>query len=162
MEELGPNTRQMSLGGVKLSEREAVFLDGLRQGLPPPAAAARAGYSSPSATSRALLLRPHIRDAVAILQAELQEAVGVSVVDVLKMLNEAYEMARDVTEDPNAMVRVASEINKMMGFYAEKGGAESTKAKLVDQLDKALNPDDMSQLSDEELERMIEEERGDG
>lgn len=156
--ELG-RTRHTTLGtGVKLSEREAVFLEGLRRGLPPAAAAARAGYASPTATARALMLRPHIRDQVAMLQAELQQAAGVSVLDVLGMLNEAYEMARDVTEDPNAMVRVAAEINKMMGFYADKAGGDSAKDRIVGHLEKALNPDEVSQMTDEELESLLEEE----
>lgn len=142
--------RRPSLEGVLVSEREGIFLQVLKEGVPPAAAAARAGFNNPTSTSRALLLRPHIRDAVAAIQAELSEDTILSRRSVFRMLGEAYDFAvKD--ENPIAIVRVAQEINKMCGYHAQTGSQQA-----VDSLEIAMQASPLEAASDEELKEIAE------
>jgi hypothetical protein len=142
--------RHPTLTGTFLSEREGLFLRGLEEGLPPAAAAARAGYENPAATARALLLRPHIRDEVARLQARIADELSVSRMKVFEMLKTAYDLAI-LKEDANAIVRVVAEINKMSGYYHEqrKEGQAS-----LEQLENSLQPSEFVNIPDEELAKL--------
>jgi len=142
--------RTRSLTGTLLTEKESLFLARLAEGMTPAAAAAAAGYANPASTARALMLRPHIRDEVANIQARLHDELGVSRVKVLRMLNEAYQLALE-KEDPKAIVRVAAEINKMCGYYqqGDQGGGQ-----VIERLQRALDPDPVQGLPDEELMKL--------
>lgn len=141
----GPN-----VNGVVVSAKEAVFLKALEEGLPPAAAAARAGYNNPASTARALLLRPHIQDEIARIRERLARELSVSRTQVFKMLQEAYQMAV-LKEDPTSMVRVASEINKMCGYYHDPKSRASAS---IEALEGAMAPDPLSEKSDDELARI--------
>jgi len=143
-------TREVTIGGSYLSRKEALFIRSLEAGLPPAAAAAKAGYSNPAATARALMLRTHIQDEVAFVQAKMAEATGMSRHKVHMMLKQAYELAIE-KEDANAIVRVASELNKMCGYYAVPGSTGSDQAKA---LENAMTVPDTDNMTDEELEAL--------
>jgi len=140
----------ITMYGVRVSSKEAGFLAALREGLPPAAAAAKAGYREPASTSRALLHRPHMANAVAMLQAEIADTLQVSRLRVLEMINEAYMIGK---EDNNAMViiRAAQEISKMCGYYKTvDAGASDTASNII----AAMQPRPMEALSDEKVEHM--------
>lgn len=137
--------------GTRVTQKEAMFVGALREGLPPAAAAAKAGYREPANTSRALLQRPHIMDVVASLQAEIADSLHVSRLGVFNMLKEAYEVAKG-KNDAGAMVRVASEINKMSGYYQPEGVSRTQQ--VSDSLMNAMQPNQLESVPDTEVAKL--------
>ena len=110
----------------------------------------KAGYASPRDAAAHLRKNP-------IFAAEMERRLHgnrnqmkMTRAKVQEMVLEAFDIAK-LTSDANAMVRAASEINKMCGFYeVEKAQIELTKA----QTDFANR---LNELSDEELVAMSEQ-----
>jgi len=138
--------------GVRLTKREYNFLEGLRRGLPPAAAAAEARYSNPASTCAAIMRRPHVADVVAHIQAEFSRDLQITRRDVLAKLEDAYSLAESL-EKPETMVRATSELCKIMGYYApEKRHVVSEKAGAID--NREADAFAVGQMADDELERL--------
>lgn len=134
--------------GVRLTEKEAAFVNGIRNGLLPAMSAANAGYSSPLETSRALLTRPNVGKAVREIQTEAQDEAAFSRAEVCAMVRESYTMARDA-ENPGAMVRAAAEAAKLSGLYITD---ENYKVKsIAETIQEAMRPGLMGDISDAKI-----------
>jgi len=138
--------------GVALTEKEGMFLENLRRGMPMAAAAFRAGYKNPAQTARALLARPKIQNAVAAMQAEMMDSHYVSRGEVVTLLRAAAEMAQE-DRAPSALVRVASELNKMFGHYQmPSDNAAQALSRAMEEAGALSGAESLEDLSDGELE----------
>lgn len=85
-------------------------------------AAIRAGYSPRTAKSQAsrLLSYVDLQREIARKQAQTMLRLEISRDDVIIGLLGAIELARE-QGDPTTMIRGAAELNRMLGFYNNKG-----------------------------------------
>lgn len=134
----------------RFTEREILFFAAIREGLPPAAACARAGYAQPAQSARSLLARPAVQDNLARIQAEIAEVMNVSRLQVFAMLKEAYEMAT-LKEEANNMIGVAKEISKLCGYYSDAG---DKAAKVAGHLIDATSEDPFRDATIEQLENL--------
>lgn len=115
----------------------------------PAASAAKAGYASPSSMAQSLLSRPSIRDEIAHIQARITDTLQVSRMKVFEMLKEAYDMAT-LKEEAASMIRVASEINKMCGYYNQ----DSAEASPLSRIETTPSEDVFASAPKEKLEEL--------
>jgi len=110
----------------------------------------KAGYAMPIATAARLKKTPHFKEEMEERLERNQVAMKMTRDKVQTMVLDAFQIARDI-QDPNAMVRAASEINKMCGFYElERAQIElsNTQQEFIGRL---------NELSDDELLAMTEQ-----
>lgn len=102
-------------------------------------AAIRAGYSPRTAKSQAsrLLSYVDLQKEIARKQAQTTLRLEISRDDVVIGLLGAIELARE-QGDPNTMIRGAAELNKMLGFYAQRGANKEKYVAEGGDLQKAL------------------------
>lgn len=136
----------------QLTEKQLLFTRLWAQGETPRTAAVLAGYSENSSNLSWKLTRdPAILKLYHEEKKLYEEAGQMTRKRVMDMLQEAYDCAKLVNE-PSSMVAAAREIGKMCGYYEpEVKIIRHEGAKLIDQL---------NNLSDAELEKLLEE-RGD-
>lgn len=94
-----------------------VFIEEMGLGRTPAAAARRAGYSAPSKSAKSLLEDQEIVQQIAEIQFENAKKASFSREDVMKNLEEAFRLARQM-DDPQSMIRAMGEVNRMCGYYA--------------------------------------------
>lgn len=104
---------------MKLTPRQARFVDEYLIDLNGTQAAMRAGYSSHGAnvTGSQLLANPSVRSCVTQRQRELATKMEITREGIILGLLEAILVAKK-QGDPASMIRGAAEISKMLGFYA--------------------------------------------
>lgn len=85
-------------------------------------AAVRAGYSPKCAKVQGsrLLTNANLQREINRKHAEISVRLEISREDVVIGLLGAIELARE-QGDPSSMIRGAAELNKMLGFYAQRG-----------------------------------------
>jgi len=145
------NRKHITVTGDRFSEKELLFLKWIRDGYPPAAAAAKAGYASPSSTARSLLTRPVMQDELARIQVEIAESMHVSRITVFQMLRDSFDMAV-MKEEAGSMVRVAAEINKMCGYYNQTSQSEDVGRHLIE----ATQTNPFTEATTEQLEDLAD------
>jgi len=103
-----------------------------------------AGYADDDKTARQVEESPAVQQELAKARAETADAIGITKKDVAQMLLDAAQMAK-VMADPQALVRAASELGKMLGHYAPEVKKVEHGVD-IDSVKKAV-----AQLSEEEL-----------
>ena len=129
---------------ARFSEMQWKYLQFLELGMSKRQAAKKAGSSCPPKYVEVQNSDPKMREEMNVRLGRNQLAMKMTRDKVQNMVMEAYDVAK-LTDDANAMVRAASEINKMCGFYEiEKAQIELSRAQqgFVDRL---------NDLSDDEL-----------
>lgn len=101
----------------KLTTKELAYVENIGLGMTKRQAAKAAGYTDPASEFARVEANPAVQLAIAEIQAETRELYSVTREKVVRMAFEAWEMAK-LTTDPNAMVRVIQELNRMHGHYA--------------------------------------------
>lgn len=99
-----------------LTEKQEAFKEAVLDGMTPAQAAEAAGYSHPS-TAGQVLMAPDVKRALAEARNELSSAAQITRGDMLAVMMDAIDMAR-LLADPQSMIKGASEVSKMLGFYA--------------------------------------------
>lgn len=106
-----------------------MFLRNLELGMPPVQAAAAAGSKDPSQYCYQVQSDPAVRKAMARIAEKHAKEAEMSREKVQKVVTDAIDMAR-VLEDPQSMIRGASELNKMCGYYAPEQKEVTISAKV--------------------------------
>ncbi len=102
----------------ELSARQAAYVKNRAKGLPKQESAILAGYSEDREKAGAQVERSEVvQRELAKARAETARAVNTTKEDIAQMIIDAVEMAR-VMADPQAMVRGASELAKLLGHNA--------------------------------------------
>lgn len=130
-----------------------LFIEEMGLGRTPAAAARRAGYSAPSKSAKSLLEDADIVEQIAAIQFENAKKASFTREEVMKNLEEAYRMARQM-DDPQSMIRAMAEVNRMCGHYApEKKIIELTgpQAEMQQQLEQ-LSKDELLEMMGQEEE----------
>lgn len=122
-----------------LTAKEEAFKENLLDGKSPHQAALAAGYSGGMAPKS-----EDVRLAVAEARKELGETVQIKRADMIAVMLDAIEVAR-VLADPQAMIKGAAEVSKMLGFYEPEtkrveltGPQARTRTKLMTMSDEDL------------------------
>lgn len=103
-----------------LTPMERSFLEAKASGMSNKMSLKKAGYKVNTNHERvinSILSRPRVAKEWDRIKKKTRRKMEMSRERVQKMVLEAFDVARN-NEDPSAMVRAASEINKMCGFYA--------------------------------------------
>ncbi len=126
-----------------LTEKQHAFKEAVLDGMTPAQAAEAAGYSHPSAASQ-VLMAPDVKKALAEARNELSSAAQITRGDMLAVLMDAIDMAR-LMADPQSMIKGATEVSKMLGFYAPEVkkvelslGQARVRSKLISMTDEEL------------------------
>ena len=152
-------------------------LDYVELGMNLTQACRKAGYKDPKQMAIKLRQLPYFREEMNLRHGRNRDVMKMTRDKVQEMVMEAYEIAK-LTTDANAMVRAASEINKMCGFYeVEKAQIELSNSQkdFVNRLNELsddeliamtaeaskINPALEQQVEEEHLENIIEAEWGD-
>lgn len=129
-----------------LTEKEEAFKEALLDGNTPRKAALVAGYSGGTPPKS-----EDVRLAVAEARKEIADIVQIKRADMVAVMLDAIDMAR-LLADPQAMIKGASELSKMLGFYEP----EVKKVELT--APQMRNRTRLMAMSDEDLLRLIDEE----
>ena len=135
---------------ARFSDMQWKYLQYVELGMSKTQAAKKAGSTSPRDYVEHQRTIPRMREEMNVRLGRNQQAMKMTRDKVQAMVMEAFEVAK-LTDDANAMVRAASEINKMCGFYeVEKAQIELSRAQqgFVERL---------NELSDDELLAMTEQ-----
>lgn len=103
-----------------------------------------AGYADDDKTARQVEESPNVQAELAKARAETAVAVRTTKEDVAQMMLDAADMAKTLA-DPQALVRAAAELGKLLGHYAPE------VKKIEHGVDKDSIKRAVAQLSDEEL-----------
>lgn len=146
-----------------LTEKQAVFVEGMASGMNKTDSARAAGFAHPVAASSTLINLPAISEAMAAERVKNARMAGVSRQDVIEGIKEAIGQAKLLAE-PMAQIAGWREIAKICGHYApevkELRLTGSQEAKLKEM--QSLTDDELLQLSgtvtvEGESTRVIEE-----
>jgi len=130
----------------ELSKQQAIYVAKRATGASKQQSAIFAGYSDVEKAGDSVEASTVVQTELAKARADTARTVEVTKEDIAFMLAEAYAMAK-LMADPQAMVRAAAELGKMLGHYAP----EVKKHLLgMDQETK----DAIKQLSDHDLLRL--------
>lgn len=110
-------------------------------------AAAHAGYAFPGHVAHALLDRPAVREELQRRLTKNRQFLEMTKEKAQAMVMRAYEIA-ELQADAGSMVRAASEINRMCGFYA------TVERKVQLDVTVIQHQEELKTLSDAELIRM--------
>lgn len=147
------NTSTMAMAALvpedkALTEMQKLFVKYWVEGDNIPNAMRRAGYNEQISYGYRMAKMPNILKAKAEYHRLYTEASRMTKKKVLDMLQEAYDVAKTVSE-PSSMVSAAREIGRMCGFY------EPTRVQVdVNVAGGAM--DRLNRLSDEELLKIID------
>lgn len=128
--------------------RQVLFAEAIAAGMNPHQAAKRAGYTSSGSVKQ--LEHPTTAALINLKRIELARVQGISKEKVLDMFMEAFQLSRTL-EDPATMVRAATEVGKMLGYYApevKQFNIDVRQLHTVRQLE---------ELSTEQLAKMVDE-----
>lgn len=128
-----------------LTEKEEAFKEALLDGNTPRKAALVAGYSGGTPPKS-----EDVRLAVAEARKEITDLVLIKRADMVAVMLDAIDMARTLA-DPQSMIKGASELSKMLGFY------EPEVKKLELTAPQMRNRTRLMNMPDEELLRLIDE-----
>ena len=127
---------------AEIEEKHRIFANAIMEGASPSDAARAAGYHPSSALK--VMRQEDVQRALVAARQEITEATTIKRLDVLNIMIEAIDMARTLA-DPATMIKGASEIGKMMGYY------EPEKVDINVNLDQNVFHAKLKQLSDAEL-----------
>jgi hypothetical protein len=134
-----------------LSEQERAFVEAFGMGLTQTQAAARAGYGTPHVRAVELMKKPAVQAAIARQHERMQQLADVSRVEVIEGIKEAIDMGR-LLSDPQTMIVGWRELAKICGYY------EPTKHKIEMTVTGNVRVEQLAQMSDEQLAKIIEGE----
>jgi phage terminase small subunit len=126
----------------EIAEKHRIFANAIMEGANQSDAARAAGYHPTNATQ--VMRSEDVQLALAEARQQITEATTIKRLDVLNIMIEAVDMARTLA-DPATMIKGASEIGKMMGYY------EPEKLNINVNLDENVFHSKLKQLSDAEL-----------
>lgn len=135
----------MSVGRFSEEDKRPVrFVELVAQGSNPNAAARAAGYADPDRASRDLMKNVLIKHMLDVARRASSPELQVTRNKVTEMVMEAYETAK-IQADASSMVRAASELSRMNGYY-------EPERKVVDiSMTLAQKKERLAELTDEEL-----------
>lgn len=134
---------------IILTEKQAVFVDKVLEGVDGPRAARAAGYAHPNAQASTIYKTQAVQKALAEARDELSSAAQIKRADVIDGIMEAINMAR-LAADPGTMVKGWTEIGKILGHYAP----EVKRVEITDNQKRLQSKFEV--MSDEELLRVID------
>ena len=101
----------------ELSAQQAMYVKNRARGLPRQQSAVMAGYADVDKAGEQVEKSPDVQAELAKIRAETAANLDITKEDVARMLKDAFDMAVTMA-DPQAMVRAAAELGKMLGHYA--------------------------------------------
>jgi hypothetical protein len=131
---------------LTFTARQKRFIDEMTSGKSIKEATLLAGYSAPR-VGHQLLKVPAIREELNRRMTKIRERLEMSRERVQDMVLEAFEVAK-LQADAASMVRAASEINKMCGFYA------TVERHVKLDVSASIRQEELRALPDSELIRM--------
>lgn len=131
-----------SAADTELREKHRIFADAIMNGASQSDAARAAGYHPSNAAT--VMRSEDVQIALAEARKGITDATTISRLDVLNVMIDAVAMARTLA-DPATMIKGASEIGKMMGYY------EPEKIDIRHITDENVFHSKLKQLTDAEL-----------
>lgn len=127
---------------IELREKHRIFAEAIMNGASQSDAARAAGYHPSTAST--VMRSEDVQIALAEARKDITDATTISRLDVLNVMIDAIAMARTLA-DPATMIKGASEIGKMMGYY------EPEKIDIRHITDENVFHSKLKQLTDAEL-----------
>ena len=134
-----------------MTESQALFVHYYIHERLPTSAAAKAAGLNPSQGFQ-LLKNEKVKAAIALAQQEYAEATNLKRGDVVRMLQESYQLAKTLGE-PSAMVAGAREIGKILGLYEPETRRVEVSGKV------RVSVDDLKKMTDDELLRLAYDDK---
>jgi phage terminase small subunit len=139
----------MPIYDVTKDDRMLLFVQNVVNGMNPTAAARAAGYSQYERHAKRLMAKPFVKKMLAFAAEVSAKKKRITRDKVHEMVMEAFDIAR-TSADASSMVRAASELNRMNGFYEPERHVIELSSN-VKEAQEAL-----SQMSDDELLQLVD------